>query len=116
MSYSDDSMKYCGTIGSGAWHVKGCPLAYSHREYTGTHTLPSGRVELLYTLWCLRSIRLAGWTGKIHHRLDNEGVVKKCKQISLGFRTASSADAGLWAAMCTYLPRRVEGRDDDFVG
>ena len=31
-SYSGGSMKDCDTIGSGAWHVKGCSLAYSHRE------------------------------------------------------------------------------------
>ena len=67
------------------------------------HTLSSGRVELLYTLRCLRPIRLAGWTGKVHHRLDNEGVVKKCKHISRGFRAAASADADLWAAMRSYL-------------
>ena len=58
---------------TGAWHVKGCSLAYSHREYPGTHTLSSGRVELLYTLRCMRSTRLTEWTGKIHHRLVNEG-------------------------------------------
>ena len=77
LSYSDGSMKDCGTTGSGAWHVKGCSLAYSHGEYPGTHTISSGRVELLYTLRRLSSIRLAGWVGKVHHRLDNEGVVKK---------------------------------------
>ena len=42
LSYSGGSMKDCGTIGSGAWHVKGCSLAYSHTEYPGTHTLSSG--------------------------------------------------------------------------
>ena len=105
-------MKDCGTIGSGAWHVKGCSLAYSHREYPGTHTLSSGRVELLYTLRCLSSIRLAGWTGKVHHRLDNEGVVKRCQHISSGFRTAASADADLWTAMCSYLD---EWRDETTI-
>ena len=99
LSYSDGSMKDCGTIGSGVWHVKGCSLAYSHREYPGTHTLSSDRVELLYTLRCLCSFRLAGWTRKVHHRLDNKGVVKKCKHISQGFRTAASVDADLWAAI-----------------
>ena len=32
LSYSDGSMKDCGTIRSGTWHVKGCSPAYSHRE------------------------------------------------------------------------------------
>ena len=73
LSYSGGSIKDCGTIGSGAWHVKGCSFAYSHREYPGAHTLSSGRVELRYTFRCLSSIRLAGWVGKNHHRLDNEG-------------------------------------------
>ena len=50
VSYSGGSMKDCGTVRSGAWRVKGCSLAYSHRGYPGTHTLSSGRVEFLYTL------------------------------------------------------------------
>ena len=32
LSYLGGSMKDCGTIGSGAWHVKECSLAYLHRE------------------------------------------------------------------------------------
>ena len=103
LSYSGGSVKDRGTTGSGAWHVKGCSLAYSHREYQGTHTIYSGRVELLYTLRCLSAIRLAGWEGKIYHRLDNEGGVKKCKHISRGFRTTTTTDADLWMAMCSYL-------------
>ena len=47
LSNSDGSVKDSGTVGSGTWHVKGCYLAHSHREYPGTHTLSSGRVELL---------------------------------------------------------------------
>ena len=83
--------------------MKGCSLAYSHKEYPGTYTLSSGRVEILYTMRCLSTIRLARWIGKIHHILANEGVVKKCKHISQGFRTMAAADADLWKAMCTYL-------------
>ena len=71
LSYSDGSVKYCGTTGSGAWHVKDYSLSYSHQEYPWTHALSSGRVELLYTLRCLHAIRANGWTGEIHHRLDN---------------------------------------------
>ena len=33
LSYSDGSVKDSGTIGSGACHVKGCSLWYSHQEY-----------------------------------------------------------------------------------
>ena len=47
LSCLDGSVKDCGTARSGAWHVKGCSLAYSPREYPGAHTLSSGRVELL---------------------------------------------------------------------
>ena len=32
LSYSGGSVKDCDTIGSGMWHMKGCSLAYSHRE------------------------------------------------------------------------------------
>ena len=77
LSYSDGSVEDSGTIGSGAWHVKGCSLAHSHREYPGTQAISSGRVELLYTLRCPNTIRSDGWEGEIHHMLDNEGVVKK---------------------------------------
>ena len=66
--YSDGSVKDSGTIGSGAWLVKGCSIAYSHRDYPGTHAISSGRVELLYTFRCLNTIRLNGWEGEIHHR------------------------------------------------
>ena len=73
LSYSDDPVKDSGTAGSGACHVNGCSLAYLHKEYPETHALSSGRVELLYTLRCLNTIRLARWEGRSHHRLDNEG-------------------------------------------
>ena len=96
-------MKDCGTTGSGAWHVKGCSLTYSHKEYPGAYALSSDRVELLYTLRCLSTIRLSGWTGKVHHRLDNEGVLKKCRHISHDMKTETTAAADLWVAMCTYL-------------
>ena len=52
LSYSDGSVKESGTIGSGAWHVKGCPLSHSHQEYPGAHALSSGIVELLYKSKC----------------------------------------------------------------
>ena len=95
-------MKDSGTIGSGAWHVKGRPLSYYHREYQGTHALSSGRVELRYTLRCLHTIKANGWTGEVHHRLDNEGVVKKCQHLDRGFRATTSSDAGLWEIMAEY--------------
>ena len=79
LSYSGGSVKQSGTIGSGAWHVKGGSLSYSHKEYPGTHAPPSDRVKLLYTPRCPHTIRANGWTGEVHHRLDNEGVVKKCQ-------------------------------------
>ena len=77
LSYSDSSVKESGTIGSGAWHVKGCSLSYSHKKYQGTRALSSGRVELMYTIRCLHTTRANGWTGGVHRRLDNEGVVKR---------------------------------------
>ena len=60
LSYSDGSVKESGTIGPGAWHVKGCSLSYSHKEYPGTHPLSSDRVELLHTLRRLHTIRANG--------------------------------------------------------
>ena len=60
LSYSGGLVKYSGTIGSDAWHAKGCPLAYSHREYPGTYALSSVRIELLHTLRCLNIIRSHG--------------------------------------------------------
>ena len=60
ISYSGGSVKESGAIGSGAWHVKGCSLPYSHKEYPGIHALFSGRVELLYTLRCMHTIRANG--------------------------------------------------------
>ena len=71
LSYSDGSVKEAGTFGPGAWHIKGSTMKYSHREYPGSRALSSGRVELLYTLRCLVSIRMEGWKGMVHHRLDN---------------------------------------------
>ena len=108
LSYSGGSTKDSGTIGSGAWHAKGCPLSYSHREYSGTHALSSGRVELLYTLRCLHTTRANGWAGEMHHRLDNEGVVKKCQHLDRGFRATTSSDADLWEVMAEY---QAEWRD-----
>ena len=51
-------------------------MKYSHNEYPGCRARSSGRVELLYTLRCLASIRMEAWAGVIHHRLDNLGEVK----------------------------------------
>ena len=76
LSYSDGSVKYSGTIGSGAWHVEGCSLSYFHREYPEARALSSDRVELMYTLRYPYIIRGNGWAGEVHHRLCNEGVVK----------------------------------------
>ena len=59
-------------------------------------------MELLYTLRCLNTIRANRWTGEVHHRLDNEGVVNKCRYLDRGFRATTSADADLWKAMQTY--------------
>ena len=81
--YSGDSVKDSGTIGSGAWHVKGCSLACSYQEYPGAHALSSGRVELMYTLRCLNTIRSHGSEGEIHHMLDNEGVVKNANTLTV---------------------------------
>ena len=90
--------------------MKGCPpLAYSHQEYPGTHTLSSGRVEFLYTLRCLNTTGLAGWEERAHHRLDNKRVVKKCRHTCRNFRATTTADAGLWKAMSAYLD---EWRDE----
>ena len=66
LSYSYGSVKEPGTFGSSAWHVKGCTMRYPRKEYLGHRALSSGRVELMYTLRCLSSIRLEGWTGVIH--------------------------------------------------
>ena len=44
LSYSGGPVKDSGTIGSGAWHVKGRSLLYPHREYPETHAPSSGRV------------------------------------------------------------------------
>ena len=44
LSYFGGSVKDSGAIGSGAWHVKGCSLSYSHQEHQGTHALSSGIV------------------------------------------------------------------------
>ena len=60
------------------------------------------RVELLYTLRCLVAIRLEGWAGMIHSRLDNQGVVKKYRRMKYGFRMTTAADADLWAGMRRY--------------
>ena len=60
LSYSDGSVKDSETSGPGAWHVKGCSLSHSHREYQETHALSRGRVELLYTLRCLHTISANG--------------------------------------------------------
>ena len=76
LSYSGGSMKDCGTIGSGAWHVRGAPL-YTRTGNNQGHTPSRAAVLNSSTHRCLRSIRLAGWTGKIHHRLDNGEVAKK---------------------------------------
>ena len=65
LSYSGGSVKDSGTIGSGVWYVKGCSLSYSHREYPEAHALPSDRVEPLYTLRCMHTIRADGWAGRI---------------------------------------------------
>ena len=78
-------------------------MRYSHKEFPGRRALSSGRVELLYTLRCLASIRLEGWEGVIHHRLDNQGEVKKYGRIGRGFRIATAADADLWAGMRQYF-------------
>ena len=102
LSYSDGSVKEEGTLGSGAWHVKKSTMSYAHREYPGGRALSSGRVELLYTLRCLASIRMEGWAGMIHHRLDNIGVVKKFGRIGYGFRITTAADADLWTEMRKY--------------
>ena len=102
LSYSGGSVKESGAIASGAWHVKGCSLSYSHKVYPGTHALSSGRVELLYTLRCLYTIRAVGWTGEVHHRLDNEGIVKKCQHLDSGFRATTPSDADLWKIMTEY--------------
>ena len=69
LSYSDGSVKEAGASGSGAWHVKGGTVRYPHKEFPGQRALSSGRVELLYVLRCMASIRLGGWTGLIHHRV-----------------------------------------------
>ena len=103
LSYSDGSVKEAGTFGSGAWHIKGGTMRYSHKEFPGRRDLSSGRVELLYTLRCLASTRLEGWEGVIHHRLDNQGVVKKYGRMGRGFRIATAADADLWAGMRQYF-------------
>ena len=102
LSYSGGSVRDSGTIGSGTWHVKGCSLAYSHLEYSGTHAPLSSRVELLYNSCCLHTIRANGWTGEVHRRLDNEGVVKKCQHLDRGFRATTSSDADLWEIMAEY--------------
>ncbi len=78
-------------------------MRYSHKEFPGRRALSSGRVELMYTLRCLASIRLEGWEGVIHHRLDNQGVVKKYGRMGRGFRIATAADADLWAGMRQYF-------------
>ena len=85
-----------------AWHVKGCSLSYPHREYPGTHALPSGRVELLYTLRCLYTTRANGWAGGVHYRLDNEGAVKECQHLDRGFRATASSDADPGEVMLDY--------------
>ena len=38
----------------------------------------------------------------IHHRLDNQGVVKKYKRIKHDFRMTTAADADLWVGMRRY--------------
>ena len=102
-SYSGGSLKDSGTIGSGAWHVKGCSLSYSHREYPGAHALPSGRVELMYTLRCLHSIRANWWTGEVHRRLSRQrGGGEKCQHLGRGFRATTSSDADLWEIMAEH--------------
>ena len=92
--------------------MKGCSLEYLHKEYPGTHALSSGRVEPLYTLRCINTIRLAGGEGRIHHRLGNEGVVKKYRHIGRGFRAATTTDGDLWKAMSVYMN---EWRDETTV-
>ena len=52
-SHSGGSVKDSGTIGPGAWHLKGCSPSHPHRDRPGTRALPGVRVELLYTLRCL---------------------------------------------------------------
>ena len=74
-------------------------MKYSHKEYPGRRALSSGRVDLMYTLRCLASIRLEGWAGVIHHRLGNLGVVKKCGRMGRGFRVTTAAGADLWTEM-----------------
>ena len=94
LSYSDGSVKEVGTIGSGAWHVLGHSMQYSHREYPGMRRLSSARAELLYTLRCMFAIRDSGWTVYIHHRIDNEGVVRRYKQLGR-HKIATGADVDL---------------------
>lgn len=68
LSYSYGSVKESGAFGFGARHVKVCSLACFQEEYPKTRTLPSDRVELLYTLRCLNAIMLEGWEGATRHR------------------------------------------------
>ena len=68
-----------------------------------THILFSGRVKLLCTLRCLNTTMLSGWEGRIHHILENEGVVKKYRRIGRDFRATTTVDADLWKAMSAYL-------------
>ena len=51
----------------------------------GNPHLPSGKVELLYTLRYRDASRSNGWIGEIHHRLDNEEVVLKSQHLDRGF-------------------------------
>ena len=76
ISYSGGSVKESGEFGSGAWHIKGGTMKYPHKECLGRRALSSRGVELIHTLRCLASIRIEGWTGVIHRRLGNLGVVK----------------------------------------
>ena len=50
-------------------------MRYSHKEYPRRRALSSGRVDRIYTMRCLTSNRLEGWTGAIHHRVGNQGKV-----------------------------------------